>query len=480
MKYTPFSLWWMFLCFIIANCPAFALSAPMMNATSHTQKVQPISGSYRVFLENTMSGQAPITKSWVGVSKLSLLSQCRSLAKYKKWFLVRCVWRDVLIYSSQKTDIPLPIILTGSSISNTGSTELGLYELYLNGKIILTTKELSKVQALANCETVIKANSLSETSCKWNGESMWEFIPTIEISVIKINPVTTSIKPYTYLLKNSDNEIGRFSLFPNTDKVKFTGISLLNLGSTSLETIVENNSWATIIDVSTQKVISTGSIIGNLITFSGMSDPLKKETLKTYILNLQVGTLENNQSTSTLQFQINPIDLTLQIGTGTINPIGTTFQTPPYSVGILPPTLTIVNTNESTFKFHIVNPDTNGEITLSGISMDVKLNLPSGKVYTAIACFRDIGNQEPCGMYTIPVNYPFSSIFLPTTGLSTNTTLEKKNGFTDFEMNFISQNIFPTKWTLEVIVRSITYVYNGKTFTQNYYGSTWFSAKYTK
>ncbi len=453
---------------------------PILALSSHTSGQKNIPGSYQVFLESTMSGQAPISKAWVGISKLSLLSQCRALAKYKPDFLVRCTWQNTIIYTSRKTNLPLPTILSGASLSTTGSTEYGLYELYLNGKIILSTKELTKAQALKNCDTVVSANPLSETSCKWNAESIGWFIPSTEAVEVKLYGVKSSLKPYTFILKNTENEIGLFSLLSNSDQPKLKGLSLTNLWSTFLESIAENGSGANIIDLSTNTVVGTWSIVGNTITFSGMDNWLKKDILKNYKLTMKAWSLENNQSNSTLQFMMNPLDFVLISGTGNINPVGSTFQTIPYSVGMVPPTVTITNTNENTFKIHIVNPDTNSEITLSGISMDIKLTLPTGKIYTATACIQDIGNQDPCGTSSVPANYPFNSIYLPVVWLTTNTTLEKKEGFTEFELNLMSQNIFPTKWTIEVIIRSITYLYNGKLYTQNYYWNTWYSSKFAK
>ncbi len=69
-----------------------------------------------------------------------------------------------------------------------------------------------------------------------------------------------------------------------------------------------------------------------------------------------------------------------------------------YTIGKKPPTIGIANTGENTFRIKITNTDENYPLAITTLTLSSQLTLPSGKLYSGIACLRDSDVYQACGV----------------------------------------------------------------------------------
>ncbi len=68
---------------------------------------------------------------------------------------------------------------TAFTIKAKTSTQTGTYVGYMNGNVFITTQNISKEDALANCKTNALNNPASSVRCTWNGTEIYTFTPSV-------------------------------------------------------------------------------------------------------------------------------------------------------------------------------------------------------------------------------------------------------------------------------------------------------------
>ena len=153
-----------------------------------------------------------------------------------------------------------------------------------------------------------------------------------------------------------------------------------------------------------------------------------------------------------------------------------------YTLGIIPPTVTVTAINENTFKVRVTNPDTNTGVTLTGAIFEFKTALPGSTAYVATACLRDLGNTNTCGGAGTSGSGAVPGLAQPLAvgGLTTNMTANKNGGYVEFELYVTSANLLPTGAQLQVALTQLNYIVGGIPNSEAYVGTSGASVTFTK
>lgn len=152
-----------------------------------------------------------------------------------------------------------------------------------------------------------------------------------------------------------------------------------------------------------------------------------------------------------------------------------------YIIGKKPPIVTVTNVAENLFRIKITNTDENYPISVTEVTITSQLSLPTGGVYAmATACLRDIGTNEACGANgTLSAAVPGQSRTISLIGASMNTYAMKESSV-EMDLYVTSNNIFPTGGQVDVTVDSVSYLIDGKTLTEKFYGLSTAKSSYKK
>ncbi len=93
---------------------------------------------------------------------------------------------------------PPETLLTGPVIKVSAGTPIskGTYQGYMDGRLFITTKDISRADALANCKRNESLNPSHSFRCTWNGEKIYESDTTPPPTIVA-SPATTGPAPLT-------------------------------------------------------------------------------------------------------------------------------------------------------------------------------------------------------------------------------------------------------------------------------------------
>lgn len=140
---------------------------------------------------------------------------------------------------------------TGSTATGSQSTELKLFEGYLDGRIVISEKDKSKEKSLEICGQMRNANSKSEITCRWGDEVLSTTTVDTSVAGYMVDLVKATGATGSYLAKNKEQEIGRFTLNVHSGATGavLESITVSQNGSAKLMSLVDQNTNVKLIDI---------------------------------------------------------------------------------------------------------------------------------------------------------------------------------------------------------------------------------------
>ncbi len=455
-------------------------------------------GEYMIYLTHPDTKVTITVKKWVELKKTKILTLCKALSQSQNGYGVKCLWNGVSIFSKPSStprtvapvaekntpEKPIVVAVTPVLISTETNTLVG----YLDGRIVMSTENITRDKALVTCGQMSSANPKSEIMCRWGDTVLGGTLAQKAIVGLSVELMKSLGATGTYLAKNKEQEIGRFSLKSNsgeTDTI-FDTIVISQNGSAQLRKLVDAETNARLIDMDTGKVVNaTVNVNDSSIWFSKMTEVLPKNTIKNYKVVLQINSLTTIPDAYTIWLVIDPQSLKLyQKNDSTrIQVQGWALTMRPYIIGSLAPKVSMSNVSDTTFRVRVTNIDENYPINITDIALSSQIAFQGTGVYTARACLRNIGSNEECGnngtsKITMPI--PGTNVHIFTTGSTMTTYIQKGNSFLDIDLYFGSATIFPTGGELTMILESISYTIDGKSYTEKYSGTNGIKTFYKK
>lgn len=431
---------------------------------------------YTIYLTHPTTKVVSIAKKWIEKNRIKILNFCKSLWEVEKISTIQCVWNSATIFTKKNTQPKKIVPKTSSKNTTQVPSETKSFDGYLDGRIVVSMQDTTQDKALETCGNMKSANPKSEIMCRWGDTTLGNDTAQVvsimaSIELIKSNIYTTT---NIYLAKNKEQEVGRFSLKSNSGTVgaMLDSITITQNGSARFQNYENMNTSARLVDVDSGKDIpATVSITDKSISFTGMTDTLTGNTTKTYKILLGANVFKNTTDTSTIWLIIDSQDIKIiKKNTTTRIPIQWwILSLQSYIIGTVPPTVNISSVNENIFHIQIKNPDPNYPISISNLRISTELILPGNKTYIARACIRDTGIARVCdNASSFPL--PGSDVLFSLEGSSVNTTIDPNNTSLDYDFYMYSDNIFPDGWQIKISLNTITYMVDGKSYTQSYGG----------
>ncbi len=322
----------------------------------------------------------------------------------------------------------------------------------------------------------------------------------VDVKAATVAPATTS-----RVYGNSTQEIGRFAITARNEAARVQTIVLTGLVGTgtapavtaTLQSIANSTSSIKLVDVATLTQISaTAQISGNTITFSSMNDVVGKDITRNYKVMLDVSSLDVYYG-QTIMLSNSPLVTAVRDSNSTaITPGTTATNMKTYSLGIVPPTVTvmpIVSLDKSKYlaKIKVTNTDSNTGLTLSGVTVEFNYRYSGAGTapsFSGTLCLRDEGSNNACGMAGTTTGYAATQAGLTRTFVpvelamltSASTLIDKNGQFVTFEVYLDNAPVWITGDNVSVAVRSVDYVVGGANSTESYVGVTGASATATK
>ncbi len=459
------------------------------NVTTYAWEVtqnKRIQWEYMIYLTHPTSKVTIMAKKWVEPKKIKILTLCTSLVKTMKNYGIKCTWNKNTIFNKQATVVRVratspikpnttPVVPVIPVVT---TSETKLFEGYLDGRNVISLINVTQEKATETCNQMKSANPKSEISCRWGNAPLGTSLIQGDMTVFAVELIKSEWATGSYLGNNKEQEIGRFALRSNSGNTdtSIESIVITQNGSAGLRSLVDTDTSVRLIDLETGKEVSATTMISDKsISFTKMSEILVTNTTRHYKIVLMVNALRDIPDMLTIWLTLDPqnIKVIKKNDTSRILLQGWVVTMRSYVIGSLPPTVSITSINDNLFRIRITNPDENYGMTLSDLMFSSELTLLTNSSFTARACLRNIGSNWVCGtdgtsVATMPV--PGSSMHISIPGSTMSPYVEKGNNYLDIDLYVYSDSIFPTGGQLSVTLDNLTYVINGKTFTERYPG----------
>lgn len=483
---------------------------------------------YIIYITQQTTGTTVVAKKWIETDKSKVIKKCITFSKLLDKYGIQCTWNEKTVYSKKiviqketpkkvvakkaivktvvakkvvakkvtpvkvavkKVIVPKTTTSTGMTTTASGSdnSELKLFEGYLDGRIVVTEKDKSKGKSLEICGQMRNANPKSEITCRWGDEVLSTTTVDTAVDGYLVDLVKATGVTGSYLAKNKEQEIGRFTLNAHSGATGavLESITVSQNGSAKLMSLVDQNTNIKLIDIESWKEITAkASITDANISFTNMSESLVGNTSKSYKIMLAMNSLDGLPDMLTIGLILDPQSIKIY-KKGSTTPIqlwGWVLAMQSYVIGSLPPTIGVTALNSNIFRIRVTNIDENYSLTLADISITAQVTQSSGTPFAPKACLRNSDSMQACwwnGTSTTSITLPsISSHISMLTGGGMNTYVEKGNGYLDVDLYVYSDAIFPTGMQVSVAVESIDYTINGKLSTQKYSWVTTAKATY--
>lgn len=480
---------------------------------------------YIIYITQQTTGTTVVAKKWIETEKSKVIKKCITFSKLLDKYGIQCTWNEKTVYSKKivvKKTTPVKVVAkkaivkkviakkvvakkvapvkvavkkvivkktttnTGSTATGSQSTELKLFEGYLDGRIVISEKDKSKEKSLEICGQMRNANSKSEITCRWGDEVLSTTTVDTSVAGYMVDLVKATGATGSYLAKNKEQEIGRFTLNVHSGATGavLESITVSQNGSAKLMSLVDQNTNVKLIDIESWKEITAiASITDANISFTNMNESLVGNTSKSYRIMLAMNSLNGVADMLTIGLILDPQSVKI-VTKESVIPVqlwGWILAMQSYVIGSLPPTIAVSTLNSNVFRIRINNVDENYSLTLSDIAITAQVIQSSGNPFTPKACLRNNDSMQACGANgtsTTTITLPVISSHISMVGGNMNTYVEKGNGYLDVDLYVYSDAIFPTGMQVSVAVESIDYTINGRLSTQRYSWVTTAKATY--
>lgn len=457
-------------------------------ASAATTKKVPTIWIYTVYLTHPTTKQVTVATKWIEKNKIKALNICKSYIKTQKNYGIQCIWNNLTIFSKKRISPTTIVTTTTQNPVVIAPVELKTFDGYIDGRIIVTSKDISKEKSIETCTQMKTANPKSEIMCRWGDTDLGTFLAQWSATPLSIELIPSSIAWPTnrYLTRNMELEIGRFSLKSSSGDTdtKLNNIIIKQVWSARIRTLVDSSSNARLIDIDSGKEIYATVVISDTdIIFGNMDEALLKNSTRNFKIVLGINSLKDIPDGTSVALSLEPgnIKILKKNDFSQVLLLGGVIKMTPYNIWKIPPKVAVTNINENKFRIRITNNDENYPIYISDFAISTYVTLPSGQFYSATACIRNTGSSNACGWdgtSNTTILLPGSNQTLTIVGSSVISYVEKNGGYTEFDIYASSPNIFPTGGQIDFILEGITYTLDGKSFTEKYPGETTARAKY--
>lgn len=452
------------------------------------------SGTYAVYITNPTTKEVTSVGKWAESSKSKVLTLCKSYLKTHKNYGIQCLWNGSVIYSKKATVVRVikkPVVVKKPSsttpTSSVVSAETNTFDGYLNGRIVVAEKSYTKAKASEVCSLMMKANPESEVMCRW-GETVLDASQTTGVitdNQVKLQKSNLTGSTGSYLSKDKEQEIGIFSLYSGTGNTesRIESIVVNNNGSTRLRGVVDYETSARLIDMDTGKQVTATVFINDTsISFTKMDEAFAPGATKNYKILLSINAMRDvaEYTTIALTLDAQNIKIFKKSDASRVAMEGWILTLKSYIIGKKPPTIAVTNIGENLFRIKLTNNDENYPLSLTEVAFTSQISLPSGKTYTASACIRDKWSNEACGSNGATVTpVPWQNRTISLVGASMNSYATKESSV-EVDLYVTSNDIFPTGGQIDITIDSVSYLIDGKTLTERFYGVATAKATYRK
>jgi hypothetical protein len=240
-------------------------------------------------------------------------------------------------------------------------------------------------------------------------------------------------------------------------------------------------------DIATGLEVSASvTVNGNVLTIESMNDVVAKDTTKNYRVVASIGSIDD-YLTKNVQLSYTTGTIVRDTNSNTLTPTSTTVSFKSYTLGTVPPTITVTKTATlDRYLVTVTNVDSNTGITLTGVTVKFQSRFAgsTSTTFNGTLCLRDQGSSEDCtvaggngtssGVTTTQtgVTNTFSLAGLTSAGLQ----LAKNGGNTTFEVYLTNAPLFIAGDYTQI---SVDKVYYGGT-SESYVGVTSATAQNVK
>lgn len=260
------------------------------------------------------------------------------------------------------------------------------------------TLNLTEVKNISNGNTVAVTKSQA-------GDKV-----TVKNGTAVLKDATKAPASARAIYANADIEIGRFAVRAEAENVTLRKITVTNaVGETVTDwtTLISSNS-VKLVDADTQQQISSSvTVTAGSIVFDSISAEVLKDTdrnFKVIATTSGFGVAEHGKTVD-IAVALNTVDKSSG-GSATLNP-GTlaSVTSTDYTVGVRPPTVTLVKKSSNVFLMTVTNVDSESDLTLNSVTAQVKPVATNNTTYTANFCLRTEGTNDAtaCGAPSLTV-----------------------------------------------------------------------------
>ena len=339
-------------------------------------------------------------------------------------------------------------------------------------------------------------DSSNNTASIGAGSSLTGDKTTVATSTVNVKPATVAPATTARVFGNATQEIGRFAIEARNEPARVQNIVIVNGGSANLAAVANSTSSVKLYDVATGlQVSATANINSNTLTFSSMNDVIGTDVTRNYKVMLDVSSLDTVYG-QTLALGSPTVTVVRDANSTSITPVLTAPNMKTYTLGIVPPTVTVTATpsllqDKYLAKVTVKNTDSNTGLYLTGITVQFSYRYQGAGTapsFTGNLCLRDEGSSNACGAAGTTAAVVATNAGLTTTvgrvqllNLTTAPTLIDKNGQTaTFEVYLDNAPLWTTGDNVSVSVRSLDYTVGGSDSNESYVGVTGASATSTK
>ena len=330
-------------------------------------------------------------------------------------------------------------------------------------------------------------DSSNNTATIGAGQSLTGDRTTVNTAAVELKTATIAAPTTSRIFASADQEIGRFGLYAQNEAVRLQKIVLTNVGTSTIQSITNSTSSIKLYDQATGlEVSSSATISGNTITFDSMNDTVLKDVTKNYRVVASISTIDNYLG-QTIQLSYSSSTLVRDTNSNTLTPTATTISFKTYTLGTVPPVITVTKTATlDKYLVTVTNVDTNTGITLTGVTVKFQSRFggSTSTTFSGTLCLRDQGSSQDCttngGNGTssgVTITQAGGSNIFSLAGLtSAGLQLSKNGGNTTFEVYLTNAPLFTPGDFTQVSTDAV--YYNGT--SESYIGVTGASAQASK
>lgn len=319
---------------------------------------------------------------------------------------------------------------------------------------------------------------------------------TVATATVNVKPATVAPATTSRIYGNATQEIGRFAVEARNEAARVQTIVIGNSGSAVLANIANSTSSVKLFNADTNTQVSaTANISSNTITFSSMNDVIGTDVTRNYKVMLDVSSLDSYYG-SGIALATPTVTVVRDANSNSITPTVTAPSMKAYTLGIIPPTVTItpissLQQDKFLAKVTVKNTDSNTGLYITGITLQFSYRYQgagTAPTFSGNLCLRDEGSNNACGAAGTTAAVAATQAGLTTTinrtqiaNLTTAKTLVDKNGQSvTFEVYFDNAPVWITGDNVTVSVRSLDYTVGTSDSNESYVGVSGASATVTK